>query len=176
MGSMLCRHGFARLYFALADGGAAALPRGVSDALAGGAAAGVEAAKDRCADVGGQAEMIDYARLLCAIAALEGGPRPPDSFGMYGISPAALSDYNARECANLATEDLANPELARAVALSHLAWIESRLEAHRQAATVRALAGCWRAGVRGWLRGKGRDYGAAAEEEYARLERTEAGR
>ena len=110
--------------------------------------------------------LIDLARFLAVIAALEGGPCPPTAYGPYGISPGVLADVNARRGWAYTVRDLADPAVSAQVAGEHVRWLSSRIRAHAQAVTVVNLAACWRSGVRGWLAGKGRTYGGRAETLY----------
>jgi hypothetical protein len=110
--------------------------------------------------------LVDAAQFLAVIAILEGGPHPPQAYGPYGICPAVLRDVNARKGWSHTVADLADPAVSRAVAVEHLAWLESRLTARGIPRTVEVLAGCWRAGLSGWLQGKGRTYGERAAALY----------
>jgi len=110
--------------------------------------------------------LVDAAQFLAVIAILEGGPHPPHAYGPYGISPAVLADVNARCGWSYTADRLADPMVSLQVAAQHLAWLDARLSARGIPRTVAALAGCWRAGLSGWLRGKGRTYGERAAALY----------
>ena len=111
--------------------------------------------------------MIDVLKFLAVIAMLEGGPNPPQAYGPYGISPGVLHDVNQRRGWSHTTADLADPAISLTVAREHLYWLTSRLLHRGITPTVTNLAACWRAGLSGYLQGKGHKYGAEAQRHYS---------
>ena len=111
--------------------------------------------------------MIDILKLLSVIAMLEGGPHPPQAYGIYGISPGVLLDVNRRRGYGYTVADLDDTAVSLVVARDHLDWLTLRLRHRGIQPTAAILAGCWRAGLTGWLQGQGRDYGASAANLYS---------